>query len=433
MATATHPPSAAPTRVRHRVILFAVTLAMITYIDRVVISQTAPEMRAELGITAREMGWAFAAFTWAYALFEIPGGWLGDRLGPRRVLMRIVIWWSFFTAATAWVWNLASLLVTRTLFGAGEAGCFPNLTRAFTTWLPASERERVQAILWLSARWGGAFTPLLVAYILDFVSWRRAFELFGLVGVVWAVLFYRWYRDDPHTHPSVNAAELALLPPAQDTAPVHGPTPWGRFMSSGSVWLLWAQYACLSYGWWFYVTWLPTYLRESRGLGLKQGALLAGLPLFFGGIGCIVCGYLAPHVARMTGSVARARRLLAAGGFIGASLSILVFTRLADPTLAMLALGMSSFFNDFVMPPAWAACMDIGGRYSGTLSGSMNMMGNIAGGFSPVVVAYLLAWTANDWTLTFYVSAAIYSLGAVCWLFLDPVTPLDERSSAGAP
>ena len=416
-----------PTRARHIVVLFAVTLAMITYIDRVVISQTAPEMRAELGITAREMGWAFAAFTWAYALFEIPGGWLGDRLGPRRVLMRIVIWWSFFTAATAWVWNLASLLVTRALFGAGEAGCFPNLTRAFTTWLPAQDRERVQAILWLSARWGGAFTPLVVAYILDFVSWRRAFELFGLVGVVWAIVFYRWYRDDPRRHPGVNEAELALLPPAQETAPVHGPIPWGRFVSSSTVWLLWAQYACLSYGWWFYVTWLPTYLRDARGVGLKQGAVLAGLPLFFGGVGCIVCGYVAPYVARMTGSVARARRLLAAGGFVGASLSIVVFTRLEDPTLAMLALGMSSFFNDFVMPPAWAACMDIGGRYSGTLSGSMNMMGNIAGGFSPVVVAYLLAWTANDWTLTFYVSAAIYSLGAVCWLLLDPVTSLERE------
>ncbi|HXH24423.1 MAG TPA: MFS transporter, partial [Vicinamibacterales bacterium] len=153
---------ATPTRARQTVILFAVSLAIITYIDRVCIAQAAPAMRADLGLSAIEMGWAFTAFTWAYALFEIPGGWLGDRLGARRVLMRIVIWWSFFTAATGWVWNLASLLVTRTLFGAGEAGAFPNITRAFTTWLPQPERERAQAILWLSARWGGAFTPLLV-------------------------------------------------------------------------------------------------------------------------------------------------------------------------------------------------------------------------------------------------------------------------------
>ncbi|HEX2452528.1 MAG TPA: MFS transporter [Vicinamibacterales bacterium] len=417
--------AAPPTRARHTVTIFAVTLAVITYIDRVCISQAAPAIRTDLGLTAIQMGWAFTAFTWAYALFEIPGGWLGDRIGPRLVLMRVVVWWSFFTAATGWVWNLASLLVTRTLFGIGEAGCFPNLTRAFTTWLPRRERERAQAILWLGARWGGAFTPLLVASILHYISWRRAFEIFGIVGIIWAWVFFRWFRDDPSTHPSVNAAELALMPPRHETAAVHGAIPWQRFFASRAVWLLWAQYVCLCYGWYFYITWLPTYLRDARGVGLMQGAVLAGLPLFFGGIGCLVSGWTAPRLATRIGSVTRARRLLAVTGFLGGSASILVFTRLQDPTLAMIALGLSSFFNDFVMPPAWAACMDIGGRYSGTLSGSMNMVGNFAGGFSPLVVGYLLAWTAQNWTLTFYISAAIYSLGAICWLFLDSHEPLE--------
>jgi MFS transporter, ACS family, glucarate transporter len=427
--TAAAPPPvapAAPTRARHVVTLFAVTLAVITYIDRVCISQAAPGIRNDLGLTSVEMGWVFSAFSWAYAAFEIPGGWLGDRLGPRRVLMRIVIWWSTFTAASGWVWNFSSLMVARSLFGAGEAGCFPNLTRAFTAWLPSRDRERAQAILWLSARWGGAFTPLLVAFILDYVSWRRAFEIFGVIGVVWAVAFYRWYRDDPRTHRAVNDAELALLPPPTQTAAVHGGIPWRRFLSRPAVWLLWIQYACLCYGWWFYITWLPTYLRDARGVGLKHGALLAGLPLFVGGIGCFVSGYLAPYVARRTGGVARARKVLAITGFVCASVAILVFTRLEDPTLAILALSLSSFFNDFVMPTSWAACMDMGGRYSGTLSGSMNMMGNIAGGCSPLVVGYLLAWTTNDWMLTFYVSAAIYMLGGVCWLFLDSHTPIAE-------
>jgi MFS transporter, ACS family, glucarate transporter len=421
---------AAPTRARHVVTTFAIALAIITYIDRVCISQAAPAIRNDLHLTAVEMGWAFSVFSWAYALFEIPGGWLGDRIGPRRVLMRIVIWWSLFTAATGWVWNFASLIVARALFGAGEAGCFPNLTRAFTTWLPPRDRERAQALLWLSARWGGAFTPLLVAYFLDYVTWRRAFELFGAVGVVWAIAFYKWYRDDPRTHPSVNEAELALLPPSSKTASVHGPIPWSRFFSRPAVWLLWMQYACLSYGWWFYITWLPTYLRDVRELGLKQGAFLAGLPLFLGGLGCLVSGYLAPHLARRAGGIGRARRILAVTGFVFASISIIGFTRVQNATVAVLVLSVSSFFNDFVMPASWAACMDMGGRYSGTLSGSMNMMGNIAGGFSPLVVGYLLAWTANNWTLTFYVSAAIYMLGGVCWLFLDSHTPIDDDSLA---
>jgi ACS family glucarate transporter-like MFS transporter len=412
-----------PTRVRRGVVYFAVALAVVTYIDRVCISQAATTMRGDLGLSAVEMGWAFSVFSWAYALFEIPGGWLGDRIGPRRVLMRIVVWWSFFTAATGWVWNAASLLITRALFGIGEAGCFPNLTRSFTTWLPAHERDGAQAVLWLCARWGGALTPLIVAFTLDYVSWRRAFELFGLIGIVWAIAFYAWYRDEPATHPRINAAELAMLPHA-GTAAVHASVDWRLLVSSPAVWLLCAQYVCLCYGWWFYITWLPTYLRDARGLANKQGALLAGLPLFLGGIGCLVSGYVTPRLAEHVGGVARSRRIIAICGFLGASASILIFTRIQDPTTAMFALGMSSFFNDFVMPVAWAASMDIGGRSSGTLSGAMNMMGNIAGGFSPLVVGYLLAWTSQDWTLTFYVSAAIYSLGAVCWLFLDSHTPL---------
>jgi ACS family glucarate transporter-like MFS transporter len=420
-----------PSKARYVVTAFAVTLAMITYIDRVCISQAAPAMRNDLGLSAIDMGRAFSVFAWAYALFEVPGGWLGDRLGPRRVLMRVVIWWSFFTAATGWVWNSTSLLITRTLFGAGEAGCFPNLTRVFTTWLPSKERERSQAILWLSARWGGALTPLLVAYVLDYMSWRRAFELFGAVGIVWAVAFYSWYRDDPRTHPSVNAAELALLPPSGETAPVHS-VPWRLLLSAPAVWLLCAQYMCLSYGWWFYITWLPTYLREARGMGIKQGALLAGLPLLLGGIGNVVSAALARPIARRTGSVVLTRRILAVIGFVGASMSVLVFTTMQDATAAMLVLGVASFFNDFVMPPAWAACMDIGGRYSGTVSGTMNMMGNIAGGFSPLVVGYLLAWTDSNWTLTFYISAAIYMIGALCWLFLDAQTPLERQSAVTA-
>src|SRR6476469_5912939 len=141
---------AAPTRARHVTIVFAMLLATVTYIDRVCISPAAPLVSQHLGLTRVQMAWAFSVFGWAYALFEIPGGWLADRLGPRRVLMRIVIWWSFFTAATGWAWNVMSLLVTRALFRAGEAGAYPNLTRSFATWLPYRERERAQAVLWLA-------------------------------------------------------------------------------------------------------------------------------------------------------------------------------------------------------------------------------------------------------------------------------------------
>jgi MFS family permease len=419
-----------PTRARDIAVIYTIVLAVITYIDRVCISMAGPAIQKELFLTPIQMGWVFSVFGWSYALFEVPGGWLADRMGPRRVLTRIVIWWSFFTAATGWAWNFPSLIVTRTLFGAGEAGAFPNMTRVFTTWLPTRERERAQATLWLASRWGGALTPLLVAYTLQFISWRRAFELFGVLGVIWAIAFYAWFRDDPATHPSVNSAELALLPPASQTASVSGPLPWRLLVSKPAVWLLCLQYACLAYGWWFYVTWLPTYLRNSRGTSIKMSALLAGLPLFMGGVGCLISAALIPRIARSLG-VARARRIVAIIGFLGASGSILIFTRIQDPMTAMFVLGFAGLFNDFVMPAAWAGCMDVGGRYAGTVAGSMNMMGSIAGALSPLVVGYLLAWTNQDWTLTFYVSAAIYSLGAVCWIFLDAHTPM-ERVAVGA-
>ena len=294
-------------------------------------------------------------------------------------------------------------------------------------WLPLKERDRAQAALWLASRWSGALTPILVVTVLKYVSWRHAFELFGAIGVVWAVAFYRWYRDDPATHPSVSAAELALLPPSKDTAVVHGGVPFRLLFSKRAVWLLCLQYFCLAYGWWFYVTWLPTYLRTARGTSIQLGALLAGLPLLLGGVGCLVSGALTQPLARMTGSVMMARRVLAVTGFIGASVSILVFTQIPDPRWGMLVLGFAGFFNDFVMPPAWAGCMDVGGRYSGTVSGAMNTFGSVAGAISVTLVGYILAWTNNDWTLTFRISAGIYSLGAVCWIFLDARTPIVEQ------
>jgi MFS family permease len=346
--------------------------------------------------------------------------------------MRIVIWWSLFTAATGWAWNATSLIVIRALFGAGEAGAFPNLTRVFTTWLPARERERAQATLWLATRVSGAFTPVLVAGLISAIGWRRTFEVFGAIGVVWAVLFYRYYRDQPADHPAVNSAELALLPPPTETAIAHTGVPWGLIFSSPHVWLLSIQYMCLAYGWWFYINWLPTYLRNARGTTLTMGALLAGLPLLLGGAGCLVSAALIPRLAKKFGSVALARRIIAVTGFAGASACIVIFTGIEDPTRAMIVLGFAGFFNDFVMPAAWAGTMDIGGRYSGTVSGAMNMMGSIAGASSVLVVGYLLAWTGQNWTLTFYVSSGIYLVGAVCWLFLDSHTPLERPAVAAA-
>ncbi len=423
---------------RSKALTFAVILAIITYIDRVSISQAAPFITADLGLTRVQMGWALSIFGFAYALFEIPGGWLADRIGPRKVLMRIVLWWSFFTAATGWAFSATSLIITRGLFGAGEAGAFPSITRMLTTWLPKNERERAQSLIWLATRFTGAFTPLLVVWLISVLTWQRMFQVFGVIGVIWAIVFFRWYRDDPAQHPAVNKAELAMLPPASEVAVAHDGVPWKKIFSNRSVWLLSIQYMCLAYGWWFYVNWLPTYLREQQGGiqfgGLQLGpfltALLAGLPLLLGGFGCLASAAVLPRIAKAVGSVRVARRIVAVTGFLGASACIYIFTGIDNPLYAMFVLGLAGFFNDVTMPAAWAGTMDIGGRYAGTVSGAMNMMGSIAGAFSVTAVAYILTWTNNDWTLTFMISSGIYLVGAVCWLFLDSHTPVESAPQA---
>ncbi len=446
-----------PTRARHWVLLFAATLSVITYIDRVCISKFAPNIKADLQLTDVQMGYVFAAFAWAYALFEIPGGWLGDKIGPRKVLMRVVLMWSGFTAATGAVWSLSSLLVARFIFGVGEAGCYPNLAKVFTNWLPAAERRRAASVMWLAARWGGAVTPLLVVWLFYLVGWRWTFVVFGGVGIVWAVIFYWWFRDNPRDHKGVNAAEMELLQDAQGNASAHGRVPWARLLTSRTVWLLFLQYFCFGYGWYFYITWLPTYLAEARGVDLKsspllswipnmlagqfrpevikevQLAILAGIPLFFGGLGCIASAWLANRLTRRGYSVARVRRWIAVCGYWGAGAMLLLSPRIKDPAWGMLAMGLASFSLDLALIVCWDTCMAVGGKYAGTLSGTMNMSGQLAGVAAPVVVGYILQYMNRDWMLTFLISAAIYGFGGLCWLFIDPVTRIDADAGTAAP
>ncbi len=445
--------SSRPTRARSWVIVFAVTLAIIQYVDRVAISQAMPDIAAEMHFSDAQKGMIFSAFTLAYALFEIPTGWLGDKIGARRVLLRVVLWWSFFTAATGWAWNYGSMLVARFLFGAGEAGCFPNLTKALSAWLPKVDRTRAQALMWMGARWGGAAAPLLVVMVMTVVSWRMAFLVFASLGVVWAIIFYRWFRDNPRDHPSVNAAELELLKENEKNVSGHGDVPWRELVTRPTMWLLWGQYFFLSYGWYFFVTWLPTYLRDERGLEIKSNvamgwlagvlegwfspeltlkilsAALAGTPLLFGGFGALLAGQISARLFARGHSVKLVRRSFGFIGLAGAASLLMLSFYIRDPLLAMLAMGFAGFFNDLTMPGSWATCMDVGGKYAGTVSGSMNMMGNFGGMAGPLVVGWVLTLTGRDWHTVFVVTSIIYSLGAFCWLFIDPTKPLEKEAA----
>ncbi|MBM3890851.1 MAG: MFS transporter, partial [Verrucomicrobia bacterium] len=256
--------AARPTHVRYKVVGLAVLLAMVTYLDRVCISKLAPDIMRDLSLSKVQMSWVFTAFALAYAIFEIPTAWWADRQGTRRVLTRIVVWWSSFTIATAAAFNYASLLVLRFLFGAGEAGAWPCVAKTFSRWIPRRERGTIQGIFFVGAHLAGGLTPLLVVWLLHYLHWRTIFICFGAVGFVWAAVWYWWFRDDPSEHTAVNAAELERIVSERraDGAHTAGREYWQRLLANRNMLALCVMYFPNSFSFYFCITWLPTYLQE---------------------------------------------------------------------------------------------------------------------------------------------------------------------------
>jgi MFS family permease len=406
------------TSARYRVTAFAISLAALAYVQRVAISQAAEGIEADLHLGKARLGLVFGAFGLAYALFEVPNGLLGDRFGVRVTLTRIVVAWSAFTALTGAAWSFTSLWLARFLFGAGEAGCFPNLTRMLSTWLPPRSRLRAQALMWACTRWAGAVTPLLVLALVQWRGWRWAFVMLAALGFVWAAAFYLWFRDDPADHPGVNAEELGLLQGARVVTMEGGEAQWYRSLVAPQVLILLCQYFCFSFVWYFYVTWLPSYLREARHVTAVQAAGFAMLPLLFGGFGSLVAGFAAARVSP---------RKIAFFGFLSSAVLLFAVTRTGSTPLAMLAMGLASFCCDLVMPISWNACVEIGRRHTATLSGAMNMFGNLAGFVAPVGGGLILAEYAGDWNVLIYLMVVASLLAAGCWMFLDPGKAHESR------
>ncbi len=415
-------PLARPTRARYFVVLLAISLAVLSYVQRVAISQAKDPITHDLHVGTAQMGFIFGAFGLAYALFEIPMGLLGDRLGVRRVLIQIVLAWSICTALTGAAWNVASMCVIRFLFGAGEAGCFPNLTRMLSAWMPARERVTAQALMWAFARWGGAITPPLALLAINLFGWRWAFVHFAAAGIVWCAVFLFWFRDDPAKHRSVNPAEREMLESSRIlTTHRAGQGHWLSVLLTRPVLLLGLQYFCFSYGWYFYITWLPTYLREGRGQSPGRAAALAVLPLLFGGVGSLITG-LAPR--RLP------RRAIAFCGFLATAILLIVVTRIRAVVPSMLAMGFASLTSDLTMPISWDACVEIGGPYCATVAASMNMTGNLGGFVAPVVGGLILARTHGNWNLVIEVMAGLSIISALCWLYLDPESERRKRAES---
>lgn len=413
------------TGVRWKVLAWLCSLSALTYIGRIAIIQVQDRMEFDLRLTPAHFAYAFAAFSLAYALFEIPVGWLGDRIGPHKVLVRILFCWILFTALTGVVWSLASLVVFRFLFGTGEAGAFPNISRASREWFPFSERGLTQGLVWLFARWGGAVAPLLIMVLAYPFGWRAGFLLMSVLGILWLWGFQRRFHDTPASDPDVNHAERALISEGRLELTSPAPLSWTTMLRSPTLWFLSVMYCCSNAGWSFFTTWITPYLRNDLHLSGVPLVIASGGPLLFGGLACLLGGFLTDRQVRLWGlRWGRTLQGVIAYGLGGILMLVSFVCTPSHVGLAYAALCLSSFAKDFGMPTSWATTIDVGQRYSGTVAGIMNTVGNLGQVVSIPVVAWLAAIAGTPghpaWKVSLYFNAAMFFVAAFSWLFVDP-------------
>ncbi len=411
-----------PSRARFTLLRFAFALSVVTYLDRVCIATAATSIRQELRLTTVQMGWIFSAFTLAYAIFEIPSGWLGDVIGPRKVLTRIVLWWSAFTAATGAAWSYGSMLAFRFLFGAGEAGAFPNASRSFSEWFPTKERGRAHGIIFMGTRLGGALAPPLAVALIGAVGWRGSFWIFGSLGVFWAILWWRWFRDDPAKHPSINAEELRLIRQDQPSTTEHShQVEWKTLLSPNLLFICLAYFA-FGYGLYFYLTWLQTYLREARGFSATQSSFLASIVLLSGAAASIGGGFWTDYWVKRYG-LRVGRCGVASGALVGSGLVLAIAAVTNNALAAALLIAVAAGIADLAISPAWAVCLDIGRESAGTVTGCMNTFANLGGAIAPVAMGYSVEWWGS-WSIPLLITSGIYVLGGLIALLINPNRPL---------
>jgi MFS transporter, ACS family, glucarate transporter len=412
--------STRPTRVRYIVLALTISAYMITYVDRVVISSAVPSIQKEFGFSIVTMGWILSSFQWAYALFQIPGGWLGDRIGPRRAMTIIVTWWSLFTCATVLAWSAASMALIRFLFGMGEAGSFPIATRSLSCWMLPTERGFAQGATHAGSRLGGALTPAVVVLIIARYGWRTAFICCGSLGLIWAAAWYWYYRDAPDDHPSTNAEERELIRSSLELA--RGckdaqTVPWKYILVSRQMWILCSMYFCYAYNLSVYLVWFPKYLNDHRGFNLHQMGYYASLLLLAGTLGDVFGGWISDFWARRSVDLRTARRMVGAGGFLLSALSMIPACLTSDPLTSVWFSCLAIFGLESTVGVSWAITLDIGADSAGSVSAVMNTCGNLGGAIASALSAYLVVYLG--WKAPFLVMAGLSFLAAVLYLQIN--------------
>lgn len=413
---------------RNRVLTLLCLLSIITYVDRVCISVAGKTIQEELGLNLRQWGWVLGAFVLSYGIFEIPSGAMGDRIGPRRVLMRIVVWWSAFTALTGMMRSFWPLAITRFLFGAGEAGAYPNSSGAIARWFPVVERARAQGLVWMASRLGGALAPLMVIPIQAAWGWRASFYVFGAMGLVWAVVWFWWFRDDPAEMPAVTPAEREEI--GGLGSPAHGGLPWKIALAKPNLWWIMLMYHAQAWAGFFYLTWLHTFLENGRGYSKDDLVALSWLPFVFGAVANLAGGFASDALVKRIG-LKWGRRLIGAGGLGAAAVFTIATVFTDDKLLTVLLLAFGYGCSDFALPAAWAVCLDVGHRYAGSVTGAMNMAGQ-AGSFLTTVLFGYFVTIFGTYNAPLVPIALMLGLGSLMWLRIDPTIPLVPEAPAKA-
>lgn len=413
-------PAGRPTRVRYRVVGLMISLAMVTYLDRACIAKLAPDIMADLSLSKEQMSWVFSAFAIAYALFEVPTAWWADRHGTRRVLTRIVLWWSAFTMATAGAFSYASMLAARFLFGAGEAGAWPCVGRTFSRWIPLAQRGRVQGIFFAGAHLAGGLTPVLASLLSGLFGWRGVFVVFGFVGVAWVMVWRRLFRDDPAEDADVNAAERALIEAGRTkgVATHEGWAYWRRLFAHRNTVPLCLAYIPNGCAFYFCISWLPTFLKEKHGFTAGSLDFFSGLPLILAVAGDLSGGALTDWATRRFGL-----RLGRAGiGFAGnlvAGVAMIAATQVHQPVPAIVLISLAVALTMGTLGAQWGTALDIGGAHVGVVSAAMNTTGQTGAILGPPAIIWLLRHF-GDWNAPVLAIGIIFLVGAVCWCFIDP-------------
>jgi MFS family permease len=412
---------------QHRVMGMLSLLAVITYVDRICIAVAGPRMQDELGISPEAWGWVSSVFFISYGAFEIPSGLLGDRIGPRKVLTRIVLWWSAFTTLTGTVASYPWLLVVRFCFGMGEAGAYPNASTVIGRWIPAEKRARAWGMVWMTSQIGAAISPLLVLPIQTRYGWRAAFFVFGVAGVAWAIAWYVWFRDYPHEKPQVSRAELQEI--GTSAEPGHGGMPWRRALADATFWRIALIGASYVYALAFFQSWLQIYL--VRGRGYTEAALaLSSLTYVVGAVANGSGGLLSDALVRRWGLRA-GRRIVGVAGLTCAAffMAATIVTSSNQWALVFLSLAYAGILLQ--QPNLCAVCLDTGRQHAGAALGFMNTAAQIASSVSSIAFGYLVGYSGN-YNLPFIPMVVTLSIGALLWLKLDPAHQVFETKESRA-